>query len=123
MISAALNFLENYSLVINFICHLIIFLGGFYVAMHSRVLPRWATTCIWYIGVSSLLVSVTIVAEWICGQSYQLSHFMMGRAIEIVMNINLAIMVFMMFYHTVYHDIKNRSKRNSMKKSDDRLTL
>lgn len=123
MLMEILNWTDTYSNIINFMCYIIIFLGGFYIAIHSRVLPRWATTCIWYVGLSSFLVAGTIVVEWTLGQHNPFSYFMMGHATEVIMNLNLALMVVMLFFHTIYHDIKNKSKRNSIKKSDDRLML
>lgn len=123
MIMNFLNWIDAYSTVINFICYIIIFLGGFYVAIHSRVLPKWATTCIWYIGLSSLLVAGTIIVEWTLGQQHPLSYFIMGHATEVIMNTNLALMVVMLFFHTIYHDIKHKTLRKSMQKDEERITF
>lgn len=111
MIMSIINTIDYYANIINFICYLIIFLGGFYVAIHARVLPRWATTCIWYIGLSSFFVGSTIIVEWVFGQDHEFSYFMMGHAGEIVMNISITVMVFFLFFHTVYQDIKYKKKR------------
>lgn len=121
MISQIISEIAAFSNIINFICYIIIFIGGFYVAMHSRILPNWATTSIWYLGLSSFFVASTIAIEWIFGQHHPFSHFMMGDFGEIVMNINLCAVVFFLFFHTIYHDLKSRKERKLLRRKEDRL--
>lgn len=121
MIMEFFNTVDEYANVVNIICHTIIFLGGFYVAIHSRVLPRWATTCIWYVGLSSFFVATTIITEWVFGQHHPFSYFMMGHVGEIIMNVNLAIMVLLLFSHTIWRDIKAKNMRKV--KDDDQKTV
>ncbi len=114
MISDILTFINQSSVLdpVNFICHLIIFVGGFYVAIHSRILPKWAITGLWYIGISSLLIALTILAEWIEGPLFLFSYATIGPAADFLLHLNLAIMVSMMFVHTVYKDFKGMRNRH-----------
>lgn len=109
--------------VINLVCYTMIFIGGFYVALHSRYLPKWATTSIWYLGLSSFFVACTIIVEWAVGQDHPMSHYMLGQIGELIMNVNLSIVVMFVFFHTVYHDYRCKKKRKPMSKIDDRLSL
>lgn len=111
MIKEALLFLENISHPINFASHIVIFLGGFYVAMHSRVLPRWAVTGLWYIGLGSLLTAITYLVEWNLGQQNPLSHFNVGKVSEMIVFLLCAVMVGMLFMHTLFRDIIQRKRR------------
>jgi len=101
---------------------MIVFLGGLYVAIHSRIMPTWASTSIWYVGVSSLFVALTIVIEWIAGTHHSLSYNMLGHFGEAVMNINLAILVLLMFFYTVFQDMKYKRKRER-REDDQRVSL
>lgn len=122
MLAEIITSIDSYSNTINFICYTIVFFGGLYIALHSRLLPKWAATCIWYLGLSSFFVASTIVVEWVFGQHHPLSHFMLGHFGEMIMNLNLAIMVFFLFFHTVYHDFKHKKDRKMMMRGkDDRL--
>lgn len=121
MIAEIITSIDYYSNAINFLCYVIVFIGGFYVALHSRILPKWASTSIWYLGLSSFFVASTIVIEWIFGQHHPISHFMMGHFGEMIININLAVIVFFLFFHTVYADYKHKNQRKMRK--EDRLEL
>lgn len=123
MLSEFIANVTAYSNIVNFICYVFVFLGGFYVAMHSRVLPKWATTSIWYLGLSAFFVAITIVVEWCFGQHHPFSHFMMGDFGEMIMNLNLFAIVFFLFLHTIYHDMKSKKDRKLMRRKEDRLEL
>jgi hypothetical protein len=123
MISEFISIVSAYSTIINFFCYIFVFLGGLYVAMHSRILPKWAITSIWYLGLSSFFVAVTIIVEWIFGQHHPFSHFMMGDFGEMIININLCAMVFFLFFHTLYHDFMNKRGRKLMRRKEDRLEI
>jgi len=113
IISSLIEYLNDGILFINFICHLTIFIGGFYVALHSRVMPTWAITGLWYIGISSFLALLTIMFEWFNGPAFDFSYTSLGRVTDTFLHLNIAIMVFMMFFHTMYKDFKNMKNRHS----------
>lgn len=111
MIREVVNTLENFSLVLNFISGLTVFLGGGYVALHSRDIPKWAVTSLWYTGLLGLLVSLTISVEWIYGELHPLSHFQIGRSTETLLMLSLAVTVGIMFFNTVWKDyVGSRSR-------------
>lgn len=123
MITEIIPYIRDYTNIINFICYVTVFIGGFYVAMHSRIMPRWASTCVWYLGLSSFFVAVTILVEWLFGQMHPLSHFMMGDFGEMIMNLNLCIIVVFLFFHTIYRDIKSKKERKNVRRKEDRLEI
>lgn len=113
MIANFIGYINDTILLINFLCHSTIFLGGFYVALHSRVLPTWAITGIWYIGVSSFLALLPIVFEWLNGPGFEFSYTMLGRVTDTFLHINVAIMVILLFLNTIYKDFKGMKHRQT----------
>lgn len=113
MILAALDILQNFVLPLNFLCHIIIFLGGYYVALHSRLLPKSIATCVWYIGLASLLASMAILMEWIHGPEFELSYKQIGTACETLLNICLATTAGVLFLKTVVNDVQGKKRRNN----------
>ena len=111
MIVAVLELLRNFVLPLNFFCHIMIFMGGYYVALHSRALPNWLVTCIWYIGLASLLSSITITIEWIYGPTFALAYNQIGIICETLLNITLAITVSMLFVRTILKDFQGIKRR------------
>ena len=96
---------------LDFLCHVIIFIGGFYIAIHSRFIPRWLVTCIWYIGLSSFLNAVAILLQWVYGESFPMSYSNVGAITAVMLNINLAAAVGLMFTNTVREDIRGSRNR------------
>lgn len=115
LISTLMDFLHESVIYINFICYLIIFVGGFYVALHSRVLPNWVITFIWYTGVCALLTTITIIIYWVDGPSSEFSYYNIGSITEVLLHLHLAILVLLLFFHTIWKDFKGMKKRNSNK--------
>lgn len=113
MITNFIQTLHNFLLPLDFFCHLVIFIGGFYIAIHSRVIPRWLVTCIWYMGAASLLTSTSIILQWVYGEEFPLSYMNIGVLSEVILNINLAIAFTLLFTNTVAADIKGSKKRNN----------
>lgn len=97
---------DTFLIPVNFVCHLIIFLGGSYIAIHSRKIPTWLRTCLWYIGCSSFLIAITIILEWTLGQQFELSYYKIGIVAEILFNFWIAITTLVFFIKTIYSDIK-----------------
>lgn len=106
------TFTNTYALAINFIAHVIIFIGTFYVALQNRNLPQWHVTPLWYAGLCSLFVAISIVIQWAVGPEHPLSYWNAGIMGETLLNIAVAAIALIMFIRTVHFDIKFRSKRN-----------
>lgn len=106
--------LENYGHLINIITYSVIFIGGFYVALHSRVMPVWLITCLWYIGVSSALIVITIVLELVYGQLFPGSYFLIGIIPETLLKISLLTTVGLLFLKTVFEDLKGSKQRTKL---------
>lgn len=99
--------------LILFISHLIIFVGSFYVAMHSRIIPTWLTTCIWYIGLSSLFTLITIMIEWFLGPYEAFSYSNLRFFSQYLPILSISITVFLMFINTVCSDITSKKLRKN----------
>jgi hypothetical protein len=104
-ISSFISLIEPITLIVNFVCLFIVFIGGLYIAIHARNIPLWFRTPLWYIGLSSFLICVSIICEWTIGNSFFLSYSNFGLFGETLLNINLAIASGLMFIHTVLKDI------------------
>lgn len=108
---AIINVIDPYALVINFMCHLTMFIGGLYIAIHARNVPNWLRTCLWYIGCSSFLIAITIILGWTLGPSFELSYDNVGIIGETLFNIWIAITTVTFFYRTIATDIKYSKMR------------
>lgn len=115
MISFLNAFTNSYALSINFIAHTLIFIGTFYVALQNRNLPHWHITPLWYAGLCSLLVSITIVVQWAIGPEFPLSYWNFGLFAETLFNVSVAAIAAIMLIGTVRSDIKYRKKRQEKK--------
>lgn len=107
--------MTDLELISNFLLNIMIFVGGFYVAMHSRVLPRWTVTCIWYIGLASLFTCITVVLQWVYGPSFPMSYGNVRLLCDMVTHGILAIAVVMLFVHTVFKNRKHKKHSNYLK--------
>lgn len=105
VLSTLFAYIQPATLVINFVCLIIVFIGGLYIAIHARNIPLWFRTPLWYIGASSFLVCASIVSEWIVGPEFFLSYSNFGLYGETLLNINLAIASGLMLVNTVVKDI------------------
>lgn len=111
MISHITTFLNSLTVPINFVCHLLIFVGSFYVALHNRKIPQWHLTPLWYLGLANLFVSITILTQWVIGPEHPLSYWNIGLVGETICTIILAAIVVTMFAATVFRDIIGSKKR------------
>lgn len=111
MVEQLVSSLNPIALFINFFCHITMFLGGLYIAIHSRKIPTWMRTCLWYIGCSSLLIAITIILGWTLGPQFELSYHQIGTLGETLFNIWVAATTITFFLETVAADIKHSSKR------------
>lgn len=110
--------LSTISLPLSFIIHSIIFVGGLYVAIHSRIIPNWLATCLWYVGLSSLFLTITIGIEYTLGSDFPLSYTNLGQIGEILDNLIIAFTISLLFGNTLYSDIKNKKNRSSKNNID-----
>lgn len=104
-ISSLFFSLQGITLHLNLICLLVTFLGSLYVAIHSRAIPLWVRTPLWYLGVTSFIVALSIVFEWTLGPQFILSYSRFGPIGEMLINLNIAIASLLMFINTVYKDV------------------
>ena len=111
--------LYDVSTYINLACYVVIFLGGFYVALHSRDIPRWLTTALWYVGMFAMFTAITIVLEFAYGQLFPLSYFQVGLFGEIAIKVTLACIVITLFLETVWKDYKGSKKRKALQSAAD----
>lgn len=119
MLRDAIAAIDMVSHSIDFASCVTIFLGGGYIALHSRVMPKWVVTCLWYIGLAALFNSITIAVDWTIGEGHPFSHSQIGDVSGSLMNLVLAITVGLLFFHTVWQDYLGSKRR--MKEQQDRL--
>lgn len=103
--------ISPYAMAINLICHLTVFIGGLYIAIHSRSIPNWLRTCLWYIGCSSFLVVIMMLLGWIFGHDFELSYVSAGIIAETMFNFWVCVTTFIFFLKTVAADVKFSKKR------------
>lgn len=113
MISNLNVFTYEYEILINFIAHFLIFTGAFYVALQNRNLPQWHITPLWYVGLSSILVCITIVIQWAVGPEHPLSYWNLGKLAETAVNVAVATVATIMLIGTVRKDIHEAKKRRT----------
>jgi hypothetical protein len=113
MITFLNEFNYRYDLLINFIAHNIIFIGTLYIALQNRNLKQWHVTPLWYVGLASMTVVISIVCQWAIGPEFPLSYWNLGRLAETISNISLATVAVIMLIGTVRHDLKQRGLRHN----------
>lgn len=111
MIVSIVGFLNSWTLLINFVCHITVFVGILYVAVHSRELSTWIITPLWYLGLTSGFVCTTIVTQWFAGPQHPMSYWTMGQLGEIGAHIILAFICFVLFVRTLKADLENSKHR------------
>jgi len=113
MIRDVILVVEQVSSQVNFLANFVVFIGGAYIALHSRNIPKWIITCLWYIGLASLLNALTIVIGWSFGDTHPMSHFQIGVFTETLINVMLAMTVGILFFKTVWQDYLGSKQRQS----------
>lgn len=114
MLKEVILIVDNVSSGISVVSNLVTFVGGFYIALHSRMIPKWMTTCLWYIGLASLLNAITHIVEWVWDSMHPLSHFQIGSFTEVLMTLSLGITIGMLFFHTIWKDFIGARKRQAV---------
>ena len=110
MFHEIINAIHPYATVIHFISHMIIFGGAFYVAMYNKVLPVLQETPLWYTGLCSLFVALTIALGWLFGEDFPLSYKNFGLIGEVTMDISLTFLSITMIINTVKLRQSKKSK-------------
>lgn len=111
MITALNIFTYHYEMIINFIAHFLIFLGSFYVALQNRNLPQWHVTPLWYVGLCSILVCITVIVQWAIEPEHPLSYFNLGNLAETAVNVAVSAVATIMLIGTIRRDLYERRKR------------
>lgn len=110
---------DNMSDGITLAANLLTFVGGFYIALHSRMIPKWLTTSLWYIGLAALLNGITFIVQWTWDSTHPLSHFQIGSFTEVLMNVSLATTIGLLFFNTVWKDYLGSKKRQEVEDKVD----
>lgn len=109
-----ITIVDPYAVMINFLCHVTIFLGGLYVAIHSRSIPNWLRTCLWYIGCSSFLIGTFIVCGWSLGNDFVFSYSNAGVIGETLFNVWISVTTLAFFFKTLVEDVKHSRRRSDI---------
>lgn len=112
MIVSLVGFFNTWNLLINFLTHLIVFVGILYVAIHNRELKDWIITPLWYLGLTSGFVCVTVIVQWTVGPEHPMSYWTLGQLGEIGSHIILACICGILFLQTIRSDIVHRKDRH-----------
>lgn len=105
------SFLNLFAQPVNFISHLLIFLGAFYILLHNRNMPKWHVTPLWWAGCASLFTFITIVFGLYFGDEFVFSYSRMGYVGEVAFNTCVAFIAMVFLIKTVKADIANRKYR------------
>lgn len=105
------SFLNLFAQPVNFISHLLIFLGAFYILLHNRNMPKWHVTPLWWAGCASLFTFITIVLGLYFGDEFVFSYSRMGYVGEVAFNTCVASIAMVFLIKTVKADIANRKYR------------
>lgn len=93
-ISQQLWLLANQSMmVLDFVSHLLIFSGIALFVIFWRAAPQWHVTPLWYVGLSSFAIALTVAIEWVFGPGCPLSYYNLGTILETLFDLSLASLV------------------------------
>lgn len=102
MISCGISQVTSlFNLPIAFFFHSIIFFCGLNIAIYGKTIPRWATTSLWYIGLSSLGAAITIVIEWNLTNAHPLSYTNFGYTGHLMACGILAVTLTLLFFKSL----------------------
>lgn len=109
------SFLNLFAQPVNFISHLLIFLGAFYILLHNRNMPKWHVTPLWWAGCASLFTFITIVLGLFFGDEFVFSYSRMGYVGEVAFNVCIASIAMVFLIKTIRTDILNKKYRKQHK--------
>lgn len=110
MISEIILAINSFNMPVNFVTHLIIFVGTFYVVLHNHNLRQWHITPLWYLGLIHLFTAITVIIQWTLGPENPLSYWNMGLFGEALCNVALSAIVIIMFFFTVRQEWRESKK-------------
>lgn len=84
-----------------FVTNLVIFVSSLYIAIYNKTMPNWVITPLWYTGLSSLFMNITIVLEWVFGDTYCMSFAKIGYLGELAFAISVAVTLTFLFIQTL----------------------
>lgn len=84
---------HNSMMVLDFVSHLLIFTGIALFVIFWRAAPQWHITPLWYVGLASLAIAMTVVIEWTLGPDCPLSYHNLSAILETFFDIALASLV------------------------------
>lgn len=117
------SFLNLFAQPVNFISHLVIFLGAFYILLHNRNMPKWHVTPLWWAGCASFFTFITIVLGLYFGDEFVFSYHRMGYVGEVAFNTCVASIAAVFLIKTVKADIRGRQYRDQHKMLRRKNTL
>lgn len=85
-------FISSIALHLNLMFHVTIFTAIFIFILKNHKLPGWHTTPLWWVGLSSLLCSISILIQYIFGSTFVLSYKNVGLILEVILNGSLALL-------------------------------
>lgn len=97
MITDIVAFFNSWTMLINFVCHLTIFVSVLYIAVYNHELETWIITPLWWLAILSGFIATTIVVQWTIGPEDPMSYWTLGVLGEIGSHIVLALITLTMF--------------------------
>lgn len=109
--------IESISTFAALLCHLVIFFGSFYVAMHNRVINDAVITLLWYVGLASFFNVALIVLGYFFGdvEDFPLTYDNLGHISEAIFAGVVATTIGTLFFLTVKTDYQARKARKKGK--------
>lgn len=98
-------------LFLDLLFYLGIFVGTFYVAMHSRTINQSIITLLWYVGLASFFNALTIIFQYIFGENFPFAYSHIGIFTQTLLNAMIATTVGTIFLLTIKSDFKAREFR------------
>lgn len=84
---------------LNFLNHTIFFSILSYIVFYKKLFCKTHSTIIWYTGLSSLFVSITILIQWIFGIDHPMSYDKIKILSDTIFFINLSLLFFIIIKH------------------------
>lgn len=86
-------------LFLNFLNHTIFFLILTYIVFYKKLFCKTHSTIIWYTGLSSLFVSITILIQWMFGIDHPMAYDKTKILSDTIFFINLSLLFFTILKH------------------------
>lgn len=90
---------QDLYLFLNFTTHSLFFLMLTYIVFYRETFCKTHSTIIWYTGLSSLFVSISILIQWIFGINHPMSYDNIKVLSDTIFFINLSLLFFIIIKH------------------------